>query len=99
MQKVHDILRSRKHPGVLVAYVQRGNSEEGFVYEMYCPYCGRQIGYVDDRNDAETHVLHQAMRLVTGRHIEHCQFAGSATLAVEKATGPIPGAEKLPTIH
>lgn len=80
MKKVHDILY---HPqnGSAVSFIQWGNSEEGFKYQVICPYCARDVGWVIDTEDEMTVLqLHNALRKEMGLHISFCPYPGGRFL-------------------
>lgn len=84
MKKVHDILYTKR--GACVAFIQWGNSEDGFRYQVVCPYCARDVGWVDDHEDELTlGQLHAALRMEIREHISFCPYPGGKFL-VELAT-------------
>ena len=90
MRAVHDIFTSRKHPGVKVSFIQHGTREQGFQYEVICPYCAKTVGWIDDHAGTMTNrELHSFLRKITGTHIRKCDHAGAATLAVEVTRVPL----------
>jgi hypothetical protein len=95
VRQVHALKRSAKNPAVLISFIQHGNREEGWKYEVICPFCAKTIGWFDDLEDELTEyqvdvLCKQEMR----EHISFCPHAGQS-LGVEVTTEPL-GTESHP---
>lgn len=97
MRKVHDVWRlSRRFPQAKCAIVQWGNPDEGYAYEVVCPYCGKTCGWVDDRDDDHSELsLRMYARRIMREHIVKCEFPVSTALEVEVVRS-IPGVRRIP---
>lgn len=75
--------------------IQHGNEEEGFKYEVICPYCGKTVGHIIDEDDTLTESQYRfSLFQLQKKHIEGdgvaiCQFPASSTLEVQESSVPL----------
>lgn len=115
MRQVHDIINfilprplvvtedTPKGPLAFpVAFIQWGNTEEGYQYEVICPWCAKSIGWVQPAIDGHFDEVKKQMAIAMARHYQNrtldCARFGASTFDVTRATAPL-GTEKLPTIQ
>lgn len=90
MRKVHEILRGRtgQHE-IVIAFIQHGRREDGFIYENVCPWCACTIEKVTAHPDAEMSAVANRLREGVARHIWTCTHRNAYRLKVEKTTVPL----------
>jgi len=106
MKKVHDIVRiivpgakialnveDAKDRHFPIAFIQWGNRDDGFQYEVVCPFCAKSIGWVIPAGPTIGEAV-QTMAPAMATHKPQCPRFGEK-FGVEIATGPM-GTEKLP---
>src|SRR5678809_21131 len=107
MKTVHDILnvqvgnmlepKATQLAFFPVAFIQHGNREEGFHYEIVCPYCSLSIGMIDPQGDMLER--NKGMAIAMAVHYKKgCSRFGAHHFLVKKADKPL-GTDRLPTIQ
>lgn len=101
MRLVHDVvaLTNKAHTKrAVIAFIQHGTVEDGWKYEVVCPFCALTIGHVEDKEDMlTTEQLYKEVYNVTNTHMKSCS-GGGFKLVVAKAVKPL-GVDKLVKEH
>jgi len=90
MRKVHDVIRGRvdEHE-IVIAFIQHGTKEDGFVYENVCPWCAGTVEKVTANPKAELTTVLNRLREGIYRHIWTCTHRNSYQIQVEKTEFPL----------
>jgi hypothetical protein len=94
LRDVHDILFSKRTRRAFVAFIQHGTSETGYSYDVICPWCGQDLGLIEEKVEADgpeeidPPELARQMKELARAHTIACPSAGFR-LAVKKATRPL----------
>jgi hypothetical protein len=88
MKKVHDILTTRNRR-TSISFIQHGRAEEGYIYELVCPWCEMSIHKLTCHPEAEWPDVLDTMKSYQDPHDRVCPNSGSGVLSVEKAQTPL----------
>lgn len=84
---------------MIIALVQWGNREDGFTYEVICPFCAKTVNVFEDKDDAGEPLTEEQVNTVCKKemsiHIPFCSFAGQR-LMVEITREPLHTDDKVP---
>jgi ABC-type molybdate transport system substrate-binding protein len=89
MRKVHEIFINPRNRLQVVAFIQHGTSDQGFVYENVCPFCSVTIEKVTTHPDAEMSKVVDRLRTGVGEHLRVCVRRHSPNLDVQKTAVPL----------
>lgn len=93
MRAVHDVVITRDRRTSL-AFIQHGNTDDGYVYELVCPWCAMSVHKLATHPEADWPDVLDAMKVYQDSHDHVCPHSRSGTFSVEKATKPL-NTEKL----
>jgi hypothetical protein len=93
MKRVHDIVTTRNRRST-VSFIQHGNTDDGYVYELVCPWCATSVHKLSTHPDAEWPEVLNVMKSYQDPHDRVCPNSDSGRLNVERATAPL-NTEKL----
>ena len=88
MKKVHDIVTTRNRK-TSVAFIQHGNTDDGYVYELVCPWCSTSIHKLVAHPEAEWPDVLKTIKSYQDPHDRVCPQSGSGVFAVERTTTPL----------
>lgn len=92
LRSVHEIIRATSKTGLTlcVSFIQHGTSDDGYEYEVVCPYCARTLSrFTEDPAVELTQIdVFRACRSAQLTHVGTCTASGH-TLKVQKAKAPL----------
>jgi hypothetical protein len=87
MRKVHDILTTRNRR-TTVSFVQHGNTDDGYVYEIVCPWCANTVHKLTAHPEAEWPDVLDTIKSYQDPHDRVCPMV-RGRVSVEKAQKPL----------
>ena len=93
MKRVHDIISTRNQR-CHIAFIQHGNVDDGYVYEIVCPWCETSLHKLSTHPEAEWPEVLDVMKTYQDIHDRVCPNSRSGIFNVQRTTTPL-NTEKL----
>lgn len=88
MKSVHDIVTTRDRR-TSISFIQHGNEDDGYVYELVCPWCATSIHKLTAHPEAEWPDVLNTMKSYQDPHDRVCPQSGNGVPSVEITRVPL----------